>query len=159
MLQVANLVDTKWCKKPWKMIGGLTYGYSSESTQRELSNEYQHDRVLMVYENLCILVLWTIVALASEGLIDMLLFPFQLQHLVPISKVLLLTLQYFQMVSYQNGARWRPTCGPWWSLSCERPCHVVYSEDCLTFATPHFPREYCNPRLQSKIIRSSWHTF
>ena len=27
----------------------LAYWYSSESTQRELSNEYQHDRVLMIF--------------------------------------------------------------------------------------------------------------
>ena len=28
-----------------KMTETLAHGYSSESTQRELSNEYQHDRV------------------------------------------------------------------------------------------------------------------
>ena len=28
----------------------LAYGYLSESTQRNLSNEYQHDRVYMVFE-------------------------------------------------------------------------------------------------------------
>ena len=28
------------------MMETLAHGYSSESTQRELSNEYQHDRVL-----------------------------------------------------------------------------------------------------------------
>ena len=50
------------------MTETLTYGYSSESTQCELSNEYQHDGVWMVFENLCILVLWTKVALALEGL-------------------------------------------------------------------------------------------
>ena len=49
----------------------LANGYSSESTQRELSNEYQHDRVWMVYKNLCICVLWTSkVASALEGLRD-----------------------------------------------------------------------------------------
>ena len=32
------------------MTETLTLGYSSESTQRELSNEYQHDRVKMVSE-------------------------------------------------------------------------------------------------------------
>ena len=32
-------------------------GYSSESTQQELSNEYQHDRVSMIFKNLCVLVL------------------------------------------------------------------------------------------------------
>ena len=43
----------------------MANGYSSESTQRELSNEYQHDRVQMVIKNL---VLWTKVASALEGL-------------------------------------------------------------------------------------------
>ena len=46
----------------------LANGYSSKSTQRELSNEYQHDRVYMVFKNLCALVLWTKVASALEGL-------------------------------------------------------------------------------------------
>ena len=32
-------------KAPQKMIATLAYGYSSESTQWELSNEYQHGRV------------------------------------------------------------------------------------------------------------------
>ena len=45
-----------------------TIGYSFESTQRELSNEYQHDRVKMVLKDLCILVLWMKVALVMEGL-------------------------------------------------------------------------------------------
>ena len=31
--------------KNLKMSETQAYGYSSESTQRELSNEYQHDRV------------------------------------------------------------------------------------------------------------------
>ena len=43
-------------------------GYSSESTQRGLSNEYQHDRVWKVFINLCICVLWMKVASALEGL-------------------------------------------------------------------------------------------
>ena len=50
------------------MTQTLTYGYSSESTRRELSNEYQHDRVSMVFINLCIFVHWTKVASALEGL-------------------------------------------------------------------------------------------
>ena len=33
-----------------------------------LSNEYQHDRVKMVFKNLCVLVLWTKVPSALEGL-------------------------------------------------------------------------------------------
>ena len=32
----------------WKMTETLAKGYSSECTQRELSNEYQHDRVQMI---------------------------------------------------------------------------------------------------------------
>ena len=33
------------------MTETVVNGYSSESTQRELSNEYQHDRVLIVIKN------------------------------------------------------------------------------------------------------------
>ena len=47
------------------MTETLAHGYSSESTQWELSYEYQHD---MVIQNLWILVLWMQVALALEGL-------------------------------------------------------------------------------------------
>ena len=50
------------------MTETLGNGYSSESAQRELSNEYQHDRVWMVYKYLCICVLWTKVVSALEGL-------------------------------------------------------------------------------------------
>ena len=45
MLQVANLANTKWCEKPLKITETRAYGYTSEITQRELSNKYQHDRV------------------------------------------------------------------------------------------------------------------
>ena len=48
----------------------LANGYSSESTPRELSNEYQHDWVGMVIKNLCIFVLWMKVASALEGLVS-----------------------------------------------------------------------------------------
>ena len=44
-----------------------TYGYSSDSTQRERSNEYQHYRVQMGSKNLCALVLWMKVASISIG--------------------------------------------------------------------------------------------
>ena len=69
MLRVANLAHTKWCKKPWKITETLANGYSYESTQWELSNEYQHDSVKMVFKNLCIFVLWMKVASALEGLV------------------------------------------------------------------------------------------
>ena len=36
--------------KTWKMTETLSNGYSSESTQRELSNKYQLDKVWMVFE-------------------------------------------------------------------------------------------------------------
>ena len=50
------------------MTETLTRRYSSESTQ--LSIVYQHDRVEMVFKNLCVLVLWVKEALALEGLIS-----------------------------------------------------------------------------------------
>ena len=50
------------------MTETLAHGYSSESTQRELSNEYQHDRVLIVFKKICVLVLLTKLASALEGL-------------------------------------------------------------------------------------------
>ena len=55
-------------QKSYEMTETLAYGYSSERTQRELSNEYQNDRVWMVFKNLGVLVLWTKVASALEGL-------------------------------------------------------------------------------------------
>ena len=50
------------------MTETLANGYSSESTQRELSNEYQHDRVWMVLRNIGVIVHKTKVAPALEGL-------------------------------------------------------------------------------------------
>ena len=47
-----------------KMTETLACEYSSESTQRELSNEYLHDKVYFVF------VLWMKVASALEGLKD-----------------------------------------------------------------------------------------
>ena len=50
------------------MTETLAYGYSFESTQQELSNEYPQDRDRMIFKNLCILVHWSKVASALEGL-------------------------------------------------------------------------------------------
>ena len=36
----------------------MANGYSSESTQRELSNEYQHDRIWMTFIIFCFFVRW-----------------------------------------------------------------------------------------------------
>ena len=52
-------------QKSRKITETLTNWFSSESTQRKLSNEYRHDRV---FKNICILVLRTKVASALEGL-------------------------------------------------------------------------------------------
>ena len=46
----AKKLKTDWSPDKWVLM----WEY-----QRELSNEYQHDRVLMVFENLCVLVLKT----------------------------------------------------------------------------------------------------
>ena len=59
MLLVANFANTKSCKKKsWKITEALANGYSSESTLRGLSNEYQQVRVSMVFKDLCVLLLW-----------------------------------------------------------------------------------------------------
>ena len=47
-------------------MGTHLHGYSS--AQRELSNGYQHSKVKF-FEDLCVLVLWTKVASALEGII------------------------------------------------------------------------------------------
>ena len=67
---MANLASRKWCKNLKWMTQTLAYGYSFESTHQELSNEYQHDRVSIVFKDFCILVLWTKVTSALEGLRD-----------------------------------------------------------------------------------------
>ena len=70
MLLVAIVWSTQNDAKTLRITRTLSNGYSSESyTQRELSNEYQHDRVKMDFKNLCVLImLRTKGALALEGL-------------------------------------------------------------------------------------------
>ena len=58
------MANTKRYKKQ-KITETLANGYSSESTRRELSNEYQDDRVSMVFQESCI---WTKVVSVLEGL-------------------------------------------------------------------------------------------
>ena len=55
-------------QKSWKIIETWANGYSSESTQQELSKEYQHDRVKMIFKNLYFLVLRMKIASALERL-------------------------------------------------------------------------------------------
>ena len=74
MLMVANLANTKMMQKSWKMTETLALGYSSESARWELSNEYQHDMVLMVFKNIGVLVLWWNEVLAMEGLVKKLFY-------------------------------------------------------------------------------------
>ena len=50
------------------MTETLANGYSSESTQHEISNEYQHDKVKMVFKNCCVHALEETIASAFEGL-------------------------------------------------------------------------------------------
>ena len=66
MLLVANLWY-KMVQKKLKMTETLACGYSSESAQWELSNEYHHDRVQMVFKDLCVFVLWPKEPSALEG--------------------------------------------------------------------------------------------
>ena len=60
----------KMMQKIEKMTETLAYGYSADCHLRELSNQYKHYRVKMDFKNLCICVLWTKVASALEGLIN-----------------------------------------------------------------------------------------
>ena len=46
----------------------MANGYSSDSAPQELSNEYQHDRVMMIFIILCFFVHRKKVTSASEGL-------------------------------------------------------------------------------------------
>ena len=64
MLLMANLANAK--KR--EMTETLANGYSSDSARRELSNEYRHDRIKIIFKAFCVLVLWIKVALALEGL-------------------------------------------------------------------------------------------
>ena len=50
------------------MTETMTNGYSSDRTQRELSNEYQHDKVKMIFIFFCFFVHWMKVISAAEGL-------------------------------------------------------------------------------------------
>ena len=50
------------------MTETLANGYSSESTRRELSYEYPHDLVLMIFIIICFFVHWTKITSAAKGL-------------------------------------------------------------------------------------------
>ena len=54
--------------KKLKMTETQAYWYSSESAQRELSYEYPYDIVTKIFITFCILVNWTKLTTASEGL-------------------------------------------------------------------------------------------
>ena len=46
------------------MTETLVNGYLSDSTQQELSNEYPHDSVKMIFKNLCVIVLLKVSSLS-----------------------------------------------------------------------------------------------
>ena len=54
-------------QKNKKINQTLADGYSSESNQGELSDEYQHGKVYMVFKELCIFVVLTKLASALGG--------------------------------------------------------------------------------------------
>ena len=49
------------------MTETLANGYLSESTLQDLSNEYQHDRIKMIFKIFCFFVHLTKATLTSEG--------------------------------------------------------------------------------------------
>ena len=65
MLVVANFANLNDEKK-LKMTETLAHGCSFESTQRELSKEYQYDRVKIVLKIICVLALRRRAASALE---------------------------------------------------------------------------------------------
>ena len=67
MLKVFSSFCKCFCKRRG-MTETLAHGYSSVSAQRDLSYEYQHDRVKMVFENICVLMLLTNEDSVFEGL-------------------------------------------------------------------------------------------
>ena len=58
ILLVANLVNTKYCKKSPKITNTLTHVYSVVSSQPEFSYEYQHCRIKMTFNCFCVLMPW-----------------------------------------------------------------------------------------------------
>ena len=83
-------------QKTGKMTEILAHGYPSESTKRKQTNEYQHDRVWMIFRKHCVLVLRAIVASILEGLKGELL-----GHVFPsnISKRCFLSERYYNQSS------------------------------------------------------------
>ena len=67
MLQWWLFWPIQMMQKKTKLIETMAPGYSSASTQRELSHEYQHDRIWIVIKDMCVLARWTKVASTSEG--------------------------------------------------------------------------------------------
>ena len=150
MLLVANLAnknDAKNLKNDWNP------GYSSESTQQGLSNQYQHYRVRMVFKYIGVLVLWMKVASALEGLryhklavyllivyfkppkyssIKTLTLPSQLNtnHLLNI------TNPVYLIITYNSSSHWysknKNVCGPWLKCSIINPLILRAAKNNLT---------------------------
>ena len=93
------------------MTETLAYGYSSESTQQEFSNEYLQDWVLillMVFKNLCILVIWSKVAYkALEGLMcRLLLLLLESQYAIGLQACEGISHQYSQLMDLSHSMFW-----------------------------------------------------
>ena len=78
------------------MTETLANGYSDDSNQGELSNEYQHVRVLKTFKIFCVLVPLKKVASASKGLIQV-----NLDMTDPVGPGKL--VRYMQNLSYAYG--------------------------------------------------------
>ena len=76
-----------WLQNNPKKNETLANGYSFERTQWELSHEYQHDRVMMVFKYLSILVRWTKAASALEGLSNYRILPINRTVRVEVGKI------------------------------------------------------------------------
>ena len=66
--------DAKELMDDWNP-GKLNGWTLSKSTQQELSNEYQHDKVSMIFKNICVFVLLTKLSSALEGFVCGQIYP------------------------------------------------------------------------------------
>ena len=105
-------------QKTWKMAEALAYGYSSDSTQRELSNEYLNDRVMKIFIIFCFFVHRIKVTSASE--------------MLPTPTCLLCSL--FSQVATERTSRKRwgrtPSANPWRGRLTKT---LSYANNCITW--------------------------
>ena len=68
MLLVANLTNTKWCKKSWKWLQPWHMGTHLRVLMESYPMNTNMTGLKWFTKNLCVIVLWTKVASALEGL-------------------------------------------------------------------------------------------